>query len=214
MANILIVEDEKLINDLIRKHLSLVGHVCAQAFDGSEALSMLPGDYDLLILDVMLPGVDGFGVKAAAGNIPAIFVTARGSLEDRLRGLRMGADDYIVKPFEMLELSERGEAVLRRCGKSRKTVEFDDVVIDLESRTVRKGGEEVSLKPKEYALLEVLVRNRNLALSRDKLLALVWGYDYEGDSRTVDVHVQQLRQKLGLQERLKTVYKLGYRFEL
>ena len=140
-----------------------------------------------------------------------IFVTARSSLSNRLEGLGLGADDYIIKPFEMLELLARVQAVLRRTGAGEDAVSVGRCKIDLAQHRVLLDGEEVTLKPQEYALLEVLVRNRNLALSRDKLLELAWGYDYEGDSRTVDVHVQRLRKKLDLEQQLQTVYKLGYR---
>lgn len=221
MAKILIVEDEKNIRELLKKNLSTVGHICTTTGDGRDAKSILSDDpgFDLLIFDVMLPGNDGFELLDFAKTTitpppPVIFVTAKTSLDDRLRGLRYGADDYIMKPFEILELIARVDVVLRRYGKSANVEQFDDISIDFVSRKVLRGGVEVPLKPKEYALLEVLVRNRNFALSRDKLLSLVWGYDYEGDERTVDVHIQQLRMKLGLHNRIKTVYKIGYRFEM
>ena len=215
MAKILIVEDEQAINDLICLNLRLVGHQCHQCFDGKEALSLLEGErFDLVILDVMLPGASGFEIVEEIKDIPVIFVTAKGTLEDRLKGLRAGGDDYIVKPFEILELVARVEAVLRRKNRQERVLEFDDLKVDFGSKQVFKGGEEIALKPKEYALLETLLKNRNIALSREKLINLVWEFDYEGDTRTVDVHIQHLRGKLGLQERIKTVYKLGYRFEL
>ena len=160
----------------------------------------------------MLPGMDGFALKRQLpAQLPVIFVTARSSLSNRLEGLGLGADDYIIKPFEMLELLARVQAVLRRTGAGEDAVSVGRCKIDLAQHRVLLDGEEVTLKPQEYALLEVLVRNRNLALSRDKLLELAWGYDYEGDSRTVDVHVQRLRKKLDLEQQLQTVYKLGYR---
>ncbi|MBQ8216032.1 MAG: response regulator transcription factor [Clostridia bacterium] len=215
MAKILIVEDEQAINDLICLNLRLVGHQCHQCFDGKEALSLLEGErFDLVILDVMLPGASGFEIVEEIKDTPVIFVTAKGTLEDRLKGLRAGGDDYIVKPFEILELVARVEAVLRRKNRQERVLEFDDLKVDFGSKQVFKGGEEIALKPKEYALLETLLKNRNIALSREKLINLVWEFDYEGDTRTVDVHIQHLRGKLGLQERIKTVYKLGYRFEL
>ena len=215
MANILIVEDEKNINNLIKMNLELVGHSCTQIFDGGTALNTaLSGQYDLLILDVMLPGLSGFDVISRIEGTPVIFVTAKSGLEDRLRGLRLGADDYIVKPFEILELVARVDVVLRRTKTAFHCFEFDDVRVDFDSRRVYKGGVEVALKPKEYDLLEALIKNRNLALSREKLLNIVWDYDYVGDARTVDVHIQKLRKKLGLDERLKTIYKTGYRLEV
>ncbi len=214
MAKILIAEDERAINDLIRLNLSLVGHECEQVFDGESALeSALSGKYDLVILDVMLPRLSGFEIICKI-DTPVIFVTARASVDDRLRGLKLGADDYIVKPFEILELVERVKAVLRRTKGEVTYFEFDGIRVEFDTRRVFKGSDEVSLKPKEFDLLSALINNRNLALSREKLIELVWDFDYEGDTRTVDVHIQKLRQKLGIAERLKTVYKTGYRLEI
>lgn len=214
MAHILIVEDEASISDLISMNLSLVGHRCEVMEDGSEASEAVFGRYDLVILDVMLPGMSGFELIGLTGKTPVIFVTAKSGLDDRLRGLRLGADDYIVKPFEILELVARVDAVLRRTNALPNGFAFDDLRVEFDSKRVYKAGREVALKPKEYELLEALIRNRNLALSRERLLDIVWDYDYVGDSRTVDVHVQKLRKKLGLEERLKTVYKTGYRLEV
>ena len=214
MANILIAEDERAINDLIKLNLSLVGHKCEQVFDGAAALERaLSGEYDLLILDVMLPELSGFEIIGQI-KTPVIFVTARVSVEDRLRGLKLGADDYIVKPFEILELVERVRAVLRRTKGEREAFEFDGIRVEFDTRRVYKDGSEVSLKPKEFDLLSAFITNRNLALSREKLIELVWNFDYDGDTRTVDVHVQKLRGKLGITDRLKTVYKMGYRLEI
>lgn len=214
MAKILIAEDERAINDLIRLNLALVGHECAQVFDGDAALERaLSEKFDLLILDVMLPGSSGFEIIGKT-DIPVIFVTARASAEDRIRGLKLGADDYIVKPFEILELVERVRAVLRRTKGESTAFEFDGIRVEFDNRRVFKDGKEIILKPKEFDLLAALVTNRNLALSREKLIELVWDFDYEGDTRTVDVHIQKLRQKLGIAERLKTVYKTGYRLEI
>lgn len=213
MAKILIAEDERPIRELIRRNLLLVGHSCCEAEDGPQALALAEtGRFDLALLDVMLPGLDGFEVKRLLPpDLPVIFVTARTGLSSRLQGLSLGADDYILKPFEILELLARVEAVLRRTGAGDRMVEAGGCRVDLAQRRVTREGVEIPLKPQEYALLEVLVRNRNLALSREKLLELAWGYDYEGDTRTVDVHVQRLRKKLGLEKELQTVYKLGYR---
>ncbi len=216
MAHILIVEDELAINHLIKKNLHLVGHTCEQVFDGAAAVdAVLTGHFDLVILDIMLPKLSGFEVseQLKAAGVPIIFVTARDGLNDRLKGLRLG-DDYIVKPFEILELIARVEAVLRRTRGSDDTFAFDDILIDFKSKRVFRDGKEVTLTPKEYSLFETLVINRNLALTRDKLIALVWEFDYVGDTRTVDVHIQQLRTKLGLRDKIKTVYKVGYRLEL
>ena len=214
MAKILIVEDEISINQLIRKNLCLTGHRCTQAFDGNEAIALLDQNhFDLIILDIMLPGADGYEVLAEAEGTPVIFLTAKSELADKLKGLSRGADDYLTKPFQMLELAARVETVLRRTKKTKEYFELDHVRIDFERRLIFADGEAVDCTPKEYELFETLVKNRNIALSREKLLDLVWGYDFEGGTRTVDVHIQRLRAKLGLEERIATVYKLGYRLE-
>ena len=214
MAQILIVEDEAPINELICRSLGLVGHRCVPVFDGAAAVEAVEGGaFDLVLLDVMLPGLDGFQVFQRIRGTPTIFLTARGSLGDRVSGLTMGADDYLTKPFEMLELLARVGAVLRRTMAQADTFQLEGLQVDFGSRRVTRDGAPVELTPREFDLLQVLVRNRNLALSREKLLELAWGYDYEGDTRTVDVHIQKLRKKLGLEARIKTVYKLGYRLE-
>ena len=214
MANILIVEDEEVIHELIKRNLSLVGHICHSAFDGKEALECLADKrFDLMILDIMLPKEDGFSVMRQAKGQPTIFLTARDSLNDRMTGFSLGADDYIIKPFEMLEMLARVEAVLRRTQTSARTFPLDKVLINFDSRQVYREQELLELTPKEYELLEVLVKNRNIALARERLLELVWGYDFEGETRTVDVHIQKLRKKTGWENRIKTVYKMGYRLE-
>ena len=214
MANILIVEDEEVIHELIKRTLSLVGHICHSAFDGKEALECLADKrFDLMILDIMLPKEDGFSVMRQAKGQPTIFLTARDSLNDRMTGFSLGADDYIIKPFEMLEMLARVEAVLRRTQTSASTFQLDKVLINFDSRQVYREQELLELTPKEYELLEVLVKNRNIALARERLLELVWGYDFEGETRTVDVHIQKLRKKTGWENRIKTVYKMGYRLE-
>jgi DNA-binding response OmpR family regulator len=215
LARILIVEDEYPINNLISKNLTLTGHECLSAYDGLSAIELIQSTkLDLIILDVMLPGLSGFDLIKLIGDIPVIFVTAKSGLEDRLKGLSLGADDYIVKPFAMQELLARVSVVLRRTKRDDNTISFDGLTVDMGSRKVYRGSEKINLTPKEYALLEVLITHRNLALSREKLISMVWTYDYEGDTRTVDVHIQQLRQKLGLKDRIKTIYKVGYRLEL
>lgn len=214
MAQILIVEDDRVINELVKRNLQLAGHVCTQIYDGKEALAEISRtQYDLIILDVMLPGMSGFELIPKTGDIPVIFVTAKGSLEDRLKGLGLGAEDYIVKPFEVLELTARVGVVLKRCQRNGEYISIGPVLVNQKERIVRKDGEVVSLTPQEYRLLEVLVDNRNLALSREQLLNLAWGYDYEGETKTVDVHIQKLRRKLGLEDYIKTIAKLGYRLE-
>lgn len=214
MARILIVEDEQMINELILRNMQAVGHSCVQAYDGAQALEELDrGSFDLVILDIMLPKLSGFEVMARIHDVPVIFLTAMGSVMDKVRGLGLGAEDYIVKPFEMLELIARVDVVLRRSKKQGSRFSLDGVTVDFDNMTVMKGQKSIVLTPQEYQLLETLVRNRNIALSREKLLDLAWGMDYYGDARTVDVHIQKLRKKLGWNERIKTVYKVGYRLE-
>lgn len=215
MARILVAEDETRINDLICRNLALVGHKTESALNGDEALQLINNhDYDLLLLDIMMPGKSGFEVMSIMSKeIPVIFVTAKDGLNSRLEGLGLGADDYIIKPFEILELIARVEAVLRRTKKLDQSFSLGNILVEFDTHRVFKEGNEIALTPKEYELLEALILNRNLALSREKLLTLVWGYDFEGDTRTVDVHVQRLRSKLGLQDEIKTVYKLGYRLQ-
>ena len=215
MALILVVEDEAPINELISKNLKLVGHTSISVYDGESVLNMLEKyDFDLILLDVMLPKMNGFEVMDRVCKIPVIFLTSKNALQDRVKGLRMGADDYIVKPFEMLELLARVDAVLRRTNKNNKTFEIEDVCVDMEGHQIYFRNELVECTPKEFELLEVLILNRNIALSREKLLELAWGYDYGGDTRTVDVHIQKLRKKLSLENHIKTVYKMGYRLEV
>jgi DNA-binding response OmpR family regulator len=161
----------------------------------------------------MLPGLNGFELISYIKDIPVIFVTAKAELSDRLKGLALGADDYIVKPFEMLELIARINVVLRRSGRD-EMVQIGAVQVDLNKRLVMSNGEELILTPQEFALLEVLILNKNIALSREKLLELAWGYDYAGDTKTVDVHIQKLRKKLGLENEIRTITKLGYRLEV
>lgn len=216
MANILIVEDEEPINNLLRQNLTLAGHICTQIYDGETAKKhLLSGaEHDLIIMDVMLPYLDGFSLMKYVKETPVIFLTAKSRLSDKLTGLTSGAWDYMTKPFEMLELTARVNLTLARTKKVQEMVCIDDTVIDLKARKVTVGGTEVELARQEFELLEVLILNRNIALSREKLLELAWGYDYIGDTRTVDVHITKLRQKLKLDDRIKTIYKMGYRLEI
>lgn len=217
MEKILIVEDEEPINQLIKMNLRLVGYECDQAFDGNEAIQKIESrEYDLIILDIMLPQHDGFEISSHVKNTPVFFVTAKDNIEDKIKAFSSGAEDYIVKPFDILELIARVNVILRRSSnrKSSKKIQIDHIEVDLEAHQVYDRGSLVDVTPQEYGLLETFIMNRNLALSREKLLELAWDYSYEGDSRTVDVHVQKLRKKLGLEDRIKTVYKIGYRLEL
>ena len=215
MAHILIVEDDIEINELIARNLKLVGHSYLQAFDGLEAVRLVAEhSFDLVLLDLMLPGMDGFEVMRKIAFEPVIFITAKDGLEHKLNGLSLGADDYIVKPFDMLELQTRIETVLRRTNKGDKLFSLGDVKVDLTSREVFYKDEFVDFAPQEFLLIEALVKNRNIALSRDKLLETAWGYDYGGNTRTVDVHIHNIRKKLRWENVIKTVYKLGYRLEV
>lgn len=215
MERILIVEDDKHISELIRRNLQLVGYTCVVCHDGTEMERCLEGQqFALILLDVMLPGLSGFDLIRKCGDIPVIFVTAKGELEDKIQGLTLGAEDYIVKPFEMMELIARVNVVLRRFRKEEVCFRLGGVEVNMDQRTVKKGEKEIDLTPREFSLLEVLVENRNIALSRDKLLELAWGYDYEGETKTVDVHIQRLRRKLGWENYIRTVIKVGYRLEV
>lgn len=216
MAHILIVEDEEHIAQMIEATLSLGGYSCEICADGAQAVERIfAGGYDLVLLDVMLPGLDGFSVmeRVASQGTPVIFLSAMQQVADKVRGLHLGAEDYIAKPFEALELLARVEVALRRRGKGREVLEYRDICQDLSSHTVTKNGRPVALSPKEFELLRVFLQNQDLALSRDKLLSLVWGYDFAGETRTVDIHVQRLRQKLGLSGKLVTLPRIGYRLE-
>ena len=216
MAKILIVEDEKNISKMIGTTLEIVGHEHAACFDGAEAVrAVFEGTWDLILLDVMLPELDGFEVmeRIREKGVPVIFLTAMQNVADKVKGLRLGADDYIVKPFEAVELLARIETVLRRCSKGRNRLTYEDIVLDIDKHTVTKKGRAVNLTPKEFEVLAFFMQNIDIAITRERLLACVWGYEFTGESRTVDIHVQQMRRKMGLQNKLITIPKLGYRLE-
>ena len=216
MARVLIVEDEVLINKHITDELTYIGHKCSSAFDGEEALALINSNtFDLIILDVMLPKISGFELMKHIKKIPVIFVTAKSDLNDRLNGLDLGADDYIVKPFEMPELLARVRVVLRRTNRSEQFFPLDDLMIDFESQKVFRGEEEIKLTAKEFAVLDMFITNKNCVLTREQILDNVWSYNYEGETaQVIDVYVQHLRKKLGLKNRIKAIYGVGYRFEL
>ncbi len=216
MEKILIVEDDLGISDLIKLNLNMVGYETKQSYDGQEALNIIEIEkFDLIILDVMLPKLDGFSIMERINNldIPVIFLTAKDSLSDKVKGLKMGADDYIVKPFEAIELLARIEVILKRYGKKSNILKFKDLEVFSEERIIKKSGTIVDLTAKEFDFLRILIENKGIALSRDKILEKVWGYEYMGETRTVDMHVQKIRKKLNLVEEIKTVYKVGYRLE-
>jgi DNA-binding response OmpR family regulator len=214
---ILVVEDDESIHKVIVKNLTAAGYAVFSCFDGEQAAKTISQDedFDLALLDVMLPGIDGFALLGILrhAEIPVIFLTAKNDVASKVRGLRDGADDYLVKPFEVLELLVRIEKVLERVGKLRQVLEVGPLTINLLERSVRQNGEEILLKPMEFDLLVMLAKNKNIALSRERLLHGVWGVDYQGETRTVDVHIAQIRKKLGLNEQIKTISKLGYRLE-
>jgi DNA-binding response OmpR family regulator len=217
MNRILVVEDEEPIANLIRMNLVKNGYQCDCAYDGLEGADRLEkGHYDLCLLDVMLPKVNGYELLEYAKqfDIPVIFLTAMGTTADKVKGLKAGADDYIAKPFEVVELLARIESVLRRFHKTDQTVEALDVVIDIPSRTVTKGGREINLTLKEFELLLLFAQNPNIALYRETIYEQVWQSSYMGDSRTVDLHVQRLRRKLGWENQIEAVYKIGYRLHV
>ena len=171
---------------------------------------------ELISLDIMLPGMDGYEVCTtirSQSDTPIIMLSAKGETFDKVYGLKMGADDYIVKPFDIGEVLARVQMVLRRYGKGQNELHFQDVTLHLSSRRVTKGGEEISLTPKEYDLLLVLVQNKDIVLYREELFEKVWETEYIGNSRTLDLHIQRLRRKLNLQEEIKTVFRIGYILE-
>lgn len=216
MPKILIVEDDQTISKLIAASLSISGYESVPCFDGNEAVHMVRNEeFDLILLDIMLPGLDGFQVmeKIRETGTPVIFLTAMGDVSDRVKGLKSGAEDYIVKPFEPLELLARIEIVLRRFNREQKNLNFRDITVNMEERSVRRGSEVIDLTPKEYDLLVLFLKHQNVALSRDKILMDVWECSANIETRTVDNHVQRLRKKLGLEDCLKTVFKVGYRLE-
>ena len=217
MNRILIVEDEEPIANLIRMNLVKSGYQCELAFDGEAAADRIgEKDYDLILLDIMLPKLNGYEVLEYAKevDIPVIFLTAMGETEQKVKGLKLGAEDYIAKPFEIAELLARVETVLRRYQKTERKLRFLDIEIDTDSRTVLREGKQVDLTIKEYELLLLFVRNKNRALYRETIYENVWGGEYSGVGRTVDLHVQRLKKKLGLEEHITAIYKVGYRLEI
>ena len=216
MVKILIAEDEEPIANLIRMNLKKAGYACECAYDGQEAADrMEEGHYDLLLLDIMLPKINGYELMEYAKSIqlPVIFITAMDSTENKVKGLKMGAEDYLAKPFEIVELLARVEAVLRRCNKIGRMLHVLDVDIDLSSRTVMQDNQQILLTLKEYELLLFFALNPNIALFREVFYEQVWEKEYTGDSRTVDLHVQRLKKKLGWDKHICAVYKIGYRLE-
>ncbi len=217
MIKILIVDDEKPICYLIDLNLSSAGYQCSAVQDGLEALERIEKEpFDLILLDIMLPGASGFDIMEYIRplEIPVIFITAKHEVRDRVKGLKLGADDYLVKPFDVVELVARVEAVLRRYNKAEQKLTAGDVTVDVDARRVMKAGKPVVLTNKEFGLLVLFIKNKNVALFRETLYEKVWEEEYLGDSRTLDLHVQRLRRKLGWERSLVAVYKVGYRLEV
>lgn len=218
MVNILIVEDEKPISDLIKLSLKGAGYLCHCVYDGEAAADLLEeNSFDLILLDIMIPHIDGFELLEYIKplNIPVIFMTAMNSVSDRVKGLKMGAEDYIIKPFDVAELLARVEVVLRRFHKASDIIHVGaDLTIDLKKHIVTSDGREVALTPKEYDLLVLFAQNPNVALYRETIYERVWGGSMEDTSKTVDLHVQRLRKKAHLERVIKTVHKVGYRLEM
>lgn len=217
MIKILVVEDEEPISNLIRMNLTKAGYQCRCAPDGMTAANMMAEkNFDLVLLDIMLPGIDGYELLeyAKSMQLPVIFITAMGTVENKVKGLRQGADDYIAKPFEIVELLARVETVLRRYHKAQRILKVLDIEVDVQSRTVLQNGCQVMLTLKEFELLLLFIRNKNVALYRDTIYENVWESEYMGESRTVDLHVQRLKKKLHWEDRIVAVYKVGYRLNV
>ena len=221
MSRILVVDDEKMIRNVVREYAEFEGEQVSEAADGMEAVEMCrKNDYDIIIMDVMMPRLDGFSACKEirkTKEIPVIMLSARGEEYDKLFGFEIGIDDYVVKPFSPKELMARVRAVIKRNSKAtEKTdiVKIEGLEINIPSRDVIVDGNRISMTPKEYDLLFFLVRNKNLALTRDKLLEEVWGFDFYGDDRTVDTHIKMLRNSLGEYRKfIVTLRGMGYKFE-
>lgn len=214
---ILVVEDDKGISDIVALNLRYVGYEVVTFDDGSDAAASLEHDhsFDLALLDIMLPGIDGFALLGhmKQHDIPVVYMTAKTDSESEVKGLRDGAEDYIVKPFEVVTLLVRIEKVLERTGRLNRIYRFADIAVDTGNRTVTKSGETVALPPMEFDVLAILLKNKNRTVSREYLLDEIWGHDYFGDIRTVDVRVANIRKRLGLTNEIRAISKAGYRLE-
>ena len=216
MIKILIVEDDANIAKLMEATVAIGGYEGIVCNNGAEAFEKIEhGNYDLILLDVMLPDMSGFEIMQKRTNTetPVIFITAKQELTDKVRGLRLGAEDYIVKPFEAMELLARIEVILRRVKRTENTYSYGTISVNVEEHTCKCDGEEVYLTPKEFEVLVFFIQHKDVAISRDRLLAAVWGFEYEGETRTIDIHIQQLRKKLNLKDKLVTIPKFCFRLE-
>ena len=217
MQRILIIEDDAAIAHLMESTLRREQYNTIWAADGVQGADLFEtGHFDLILLDLMLPGISGFELLEyfVPSKVPVIIISAMGQVENRIKGLKMGADDFLVKPFQIGELLARVESVLRRTGKKETTFSCEEVTVDCDSRVVLKNGQEVELTAKEFDLLTVLIRNRNVALSRCFLYESVWQEEYTGETRTLDNHLQRLRKKLGWNDKIQTVFRIGYRLKM
>lgn len=217
MIHILIVEDEKPISDLLRLALSKSGYHCTCVYDGVQAADRIEREtFDLILLDVMLPGISGFELMEyiRPTGMPVIFITAKNAVTDRVKGLRMGAEDYVVKPFEILELQAQVEGVLRRHGKLETVLSVGGLEINTLSMTVTRDGEEIPLTRKEYEILLLFARNPGIVLYKSTIYERVWGDEYPDSTRTVELHIQRMKKKVGWNDRIKPVYAIGYRLEV
>lgn len=213
MYNILVVEDDISIAKLIEVTLSMGNYSCEIVNNGLVAKEKIETEkYDLILLDVMLPGMDGFTLMEhiKPHKIPVIYITAKQEVVDRVKGLKLGAEDYILKPFEAMELLARIEVVLRRYHDGEENIVYGDIVIDEARHQVLLSGETISLTPKEFSVLVFFIKHQNIVVRKERLMAEIWGYDFMGETRTVDIHVQQVRRKMKLQEQLITIPKVGY----
>lgn len=217
MQRILIIEDDAAIAHLMESTLRREQYNTIWAADGVQGADLFEtGHFDLILLDLMLPGISGFELLEyfVPSKVPVIIISAMGQVENRIKGLKMGADDFLVKPFQIGELLARVESVLRRTGKKETTFSCEEVTVDCDSRVVLKNGQEMELTAKEFDLLTVLIRNRNVALSRCFLYESVWQEEYTGETRTLDNHIQRLRKKLGWNDKIQTVFRIGYRLKI
>lgn len=217
MVQILIVEDEKPISELLRISLSKAGYRCTCAYDGIIAADILEKDtFDMILLDVMLPGIDGFELMEYIRTIgtPVIFLTAKNAVSDRVKGLRMGAEDYIVKPFAVLELLARVEGVLRRHGKLQSVIQVGEITINTLSMVVTRNGTEIPLTKKEYEVLLLFAQNPGIVLHKNTIYERIWGGEYPENTRTVELHIQRMKRKVGWDDRIKPVYGIGFRLEV
>lgn len=213
---VLVVEDEEAIANLIIMNLKRAGYECDYGSDGKIGADLIESNnYDLILLDIMLPKIDGYELMEyiEPQGIPVIFITAKGSVKDKIKGLHMGADDYLVKPFSIDELLARVESVLRRYHKGMQEIFVLDIVINVPARKVKQNGHLVDLTNKEYELLVYLVQNKNIALYRDTMYEKIWQGEFDS-TRTLDLHIQRLRKKLGWQKQIKTVFRVGYMLEV